>query len=53
MWNDLSMADKAKYIKLAVQNGITNIDNIRNTYNNIKVIIRKHILRDMFQLVFI
>lgn len=33
MWNDLSMADKAKYIKLAVQNGITNIDNIRDTYN--------------------
>ena len=33
MWNDLSMADRAKYIQLAVQNGITNIDNIRGIYN--------------------
>ena len=32
-WNKLSMADRAKYIKLAVQNGVTNLDNIRNTYN--------------------
>lgn len=33
-WNDLSMADRAKYIQLGVQNGITSLSDIRNTYNN-------------------
>lgn len=32
-WNDLSMADRAKYIQLGVQNGITNLSIIRDTYN--------------------
>lgn len=32
-WNDLSMADRAKYIKLGVTNGITNLDNIKEVYN--------------------
>lgn len=32
-WNDLSMADRAKYIKLGVSNGITNLSSIRETYN--------------------
>ena len=34
MWNDLSMADRAKYIALGVQNGITSLDNIREAYNS-------------------
>lgn len=33
-WNDLSMADRAKYIKLGVSNGITNLSNIREVYNS-------------------
>ena len=33
MWNDLSMADKAKYIKLAVQNKVTSLSDIIDTYN--------------------
>lgn len=33
MWDKLSMADKAKYIKLGVQNGITDIKHIRDAYN--------------------
>lgn len=33
MWNKLSMADKAKYISLAVQSGVTDIGHIRDTYN--------------------
>lgn len=33
-WNDLSMADRAKYIKLGVKNGITSLDNIRDAYNS-------------------
>lgn len=33
-WNELSMADKAKYIQLGVQNGITSLDDIRDTYNS-------------------
>lgn len=32
-WNDLSMADRAKYIKLGVDQGIRNIDHIRSAYN--------------------
>lgn len=33
MWNKLSMSDRARYIRLAVANGITNIDDIKNIYN--------------------
>lgn len=33
-WDKLSMADRAKYIKLAVQNGITDLSQIRSTYNS-------------------
>lgn len=33
MWNDLSMADKAKLISVAVQNGITNLNDIQTAYN--------------------
>lgn len=33
-WNKLSMADRAKYISLGVQNGITNLDDIRSIYNS-------------------
>ena len=32
-WDKLSMADRAKYIKLAVQNGITSLGDIREAYN--------------------
>lgn len=32
-WNELSMADRAKYIKLGVQNGITDIKSISDAYN--------------------
>ena len=32
-WNNLSMADRAAYIKLGVENGITNLEIIRSTYN--------------------
>ena len=32
-WNDLSMADRAKYIKLGLDNGIINLKVIRDTYN--------------------
>lgn len=32
-WNELSMADRAKYIKLGVQNGITSIKGISDAYN--------------------
>lgn len=32
-WNDLSMADRAAYIKLGVENGITDLNTIRNAYN--------------------
>lgn len=34
MWNDLSMADRAKYIQLGVSNGVTNLDDIRESYNS-------------------
>lgn len=33
-WNDLSMADRAKYIGMAVANGVTDINNIKSTYNS-------------------
>ena len=33
MWNKLSMNDRAAIIKLAVSNGITNLDEIRKVYN--------------------
>ena len=32
-WNDLSMADRAAYIKLGLDSGITNLGVIRNIYN--------------------
>lgn len=32
-WNDLSMAERAKYIQLGVINGITNLGTIKDTYN--------------------
>ena len=34
MWNKLSMAERAKYIQLAVQSGITNLNTIRRSYNS-------------------
>lgn len=34
MWNDLSMKDKAAIIALGVKSGVTDLDNIRNGYNN-------------------
>lgn len=33
-WDKLSMADKAKYIQLGVSNGITDINTIKQVYNN-------------------
>lgn len=33
-WNELSMADRAKYIQLGVSNGITDLSFIRNAYNS-------------------
>ena len=33
MWNKLSMKEKAAMIKVAVNNGILNLDEIKNTYN--------------------
>lgn len=33
MWNKLSMADRAKYIQLGIQNGVTDLSTIRNIYN--------------------
>lgn len=32
-WNELSMADRAKYIQLGVSNGITDLNVIREVYN--------------------
>lgn len=32
-WDKLSMKDRSKYIQLAVESGINNLDNIRDTYN--------------------
>ena len=33
MWSDLSMAERAKYIQLGIQNGVTDLSTIRNVYN--------------------
>ena len=33
MWKDLSMKDKASYIRMGVENGITDLDTIREVYN--------------------
>lgn len=33
-WSKLSMADRAKYIELAVANGVTHLGSIRDTYNS-------------------
>lgn len=33
-WDKLSMKEKADYIKVGVKNGLTNIDDISNAYNN-------------------
>lgn len=33
MWNDLSMKDKASFIKVGVKNGLYSIDNIKAIYN--------------------
>lgn len=33
-WSDLSMKDRASYIKLAVENGIYNLNSIRTIYNS-------------------
>lgn len=33
-WSDLSMTDRAKIIALEVKKGITNLDDIKNNYNN-------------------
>ena len=33
MWNKLSMADRAKYIQLGVQNGVTDLNAIKKVYN--------------------
>lgn len=35
MWNDLSMTEKAQLIAIGVQNGITDINTIRNSYNSL------------------
>lgn len=32
-WNNLSMKDKASYIRMGVENGITDLDTIREAYN--------------------
>lgn len=32
-WNDLSMKDKASYIRMGVENGITDLDTVREVYN--------------------
>ena len=33
-WSDLLMKDRASYIKLAVENGIYNLNSIRAIYNS-------------------
>lgn len=33
MWKNLSMKDKASYIRMGVENGITDLDTIREVYN--------------------
>ena len=32
-WSKLSMADRARYIKLAIQSGITDLNSIHDVYN--------------------
>lgn len=32
-WNDLSMADRTQYIKLGLDNGVTDLNTIRDSYN--------------------
>lgn len=32
-WNDLSIKDKASYIRIGVKNGITSLNIIRGIYN--------------------
>ena len=33
-WDKLSMKDRSKYIQLAVSSGVTDLNDIRNTYNS-------------------
>lgn len=33
-WNELSMADRARYIRLGVQNGVMDLNTIRDSYNS-------------------
>lgn len=37
MWKDLSMKDKASYIRMGVENGITDLDTIREVYNKFAI----------------
>lgn len=32
-WNELSMADRARYIRMGVKVGVTDLNKIRDTYN--------------------
>lgn len=32
-WNKLSLAEKAEYMRLGVQNGVTSLNRIREVYN--------------------
>lgn len=34
MWNKLPIAERAKYIELAIQNGITDLNTIKKNYNS-------------------
>ena len=34
MWDDLSIEEKRKYIKMGVESGLTNLEDIRDTYNS-------------------
>lgn len=36
-WNDLPMKDKASYIRMGVENGITDLDTIREIYNKFAI----------------
>lgn len=36
MWKDLTMSERATLIKLGVDNGITNLKDIRDSYNQYK-----------------
>ena len=33
-WDKLSMKDRSKYIQLAVSSGVTDLNNIKDTYNS-------------------